>query len=361
MEIGWWGGPGSSGDEGEKPQRKPETGARPGTPAEPEAVTEPAEPEAVAEPAEPGAGEERRAAVRSIAKPSAKPSAKPVAKLVAKPRAVPTPGAPLRAAAPPAPEPAPAPESQSEPEALATVSYLPWAAPGVDVTAQSGVGRTAFRRPWVEPERELAERGFDDDAGPLATPPRFAEPGDWTEEYSDESDDDSEADEIEEFDPIALERALLKKLARRDLSVVEVEQFLEQNGLPAEQLEEWVERMQRLGYVDDLRLAEHVVDQLRRRKGLGASSIKQELSRRRIAPAIISEALGESDQDDERARAMELAVKRAGQLSSYDEATAERRLTGFLMRKGYGSGVVRDAVKAALAARKRPAGGVRFR
>ncbi|AMB58950.1 hypothetical protein AWU67_08830 [Microterricola viridarii] len=278
--------------------------------------------------------------------------------------AKPKPKRTLKAAQPAAPEPAseaqtePQPDSGSGSEPLATVSYLPWAAPGVDVTTTSGVGRTAFRRPWVEPERELAERGFDEDAGPLAVPPGFAEPGDWTEEYSDESD---YQDEAEEFDPAVLERALLKKLARRDLSIVEVEQFLEQNGLPAEELEEWVERMERLGYVDDLRLAENVVDQLRRRKGLGASSIKQELNRRRIAPAIISEALGESDQDDERARAMELAVKRAGQLSSYDDATAERRLTGFLMRKGYGSGVVRDAVKAALAARRRPAGGVRFR
>ncbi|KQW04152.1 hypothetical protein ASC66_16720 [Leifsonia sp. Root4] len=186
----------------------------------------------------------------------------------------------------------------------------------------------------------------------------MAEPGDWTAEYSDE-DDEEEAEA--EFDPAALENALIKKLARRDLSIAEAEQFLEQNGLPAEQLEEWIERNERLGYLDDVRLAENLVDQLRRRKGLGSSSIRQELSRRKINPIVISEALGESDRDDERARALELAVKRAGQLSSYDEATAERRLTGFLMRKGYPSGVVRDVVKTALAGRKRPSGGVRFR
>ncbi len=330
MEIGWWGGPGSSSDEGESSHSN-EQGARPGAPGE-------AAPEAEAQP-------QPQAEPRTTAQPRAKPRAKP--------RATPKPTLPV----------APAPEAQPEPGPLATVSYLPWAAPGVDVTAQSGVGRTAFRRPWVEPERELVERGFDEESGPLAVPPSFAEPGDWTAEYSDESDDNDNEndDEAEEFDPAALERALLKKLARRDLSVVEAEQFLEQNGLPAEQLEEWIERMVRLGYLDDLRLAENVVDQLRRRKGLGTSSIKQELNRRRVDPALISEALGESDQDDERARAMELAVKRAGQLGSYDDATAERRLTGFLMRKGYGSGLVRDAVKAALASRRRPAGGVRFR
>lgn len=232
---------------------------------------------------------------------------------------------------------------------LATVSYLPWAAPGVDVAASSAVESAAFRRPFVAPER-----GFDAEL-PART---VAEPGDWTAEYSDED----EVDAVEfEFDPAELDRALIKKLARRDLSMAEVEQFLEQNGLPAEELDEWTDRVSRLGYVDDVRLAENLVSQLRRRKGLGASSIRQELSKRKISPSVISDALGDSDQDDERARATELAIKRAGQLSSYDAATAERRLTGFLMRKGYGSGVVRDAVKVALAARTRPSGGVRFR
>ncbi|SDT02651.1 regulatory protein RecX [Microterricola viridarii] len=330
MEIGWWGGHGSSDDEGENTQIDAEPGGRPGTPDAEDA------------PATPAAATPAAATPAPVTPAAAKPMA-------AKPRAVRP-----RPAAPEVDEPAGEP---AEAEPLAKVSYLPWAAPGVDVTTESGMGSTAFRRPWVEPERELAERGFDASA-PVALPRQLAEPGDWTEEYSDEADDE---DEVEEFDPDALERALLKKLARRDMSIVEVEQFLEQNGLPAEQLEEWVERMVRLGYLDDLRLAENIIDQLRRRKGLGASSIKQELNRRRISPAVVSEALGESDQDEERARAMELAVKRAGQLSSYDDATAERRLTGFLMRKGYGSGVVRDAVKAALAARKRPTGGVRFR
>ncbi len=240
--------------------------------------------------------------------------------------------------------------------ALATVSYLPWATPGVDAEATSGIESTAFRRPFVAPER-----GFDDAPKLAAVSATFeaAEPGDWTAEYSDEEDEPEEEEEA--FDPAVLENALIKKLARRDLSQSEVEYFLEQNGLPVEQIDEWTERMIRLGYVDDLRLAENVADQLRRRKGLGVSSIKQELSRRKVSPQVIAEVVGESDQDDERARALALAVKRAGQLSSYDDATAERRLTGFLMRKGYGSGIVRDVVKEALASRKRPSGGVRFR
>ncbi|RZU65727.1 SOS response regulatory protein OraA/RecX [Microterricola gilva] len=327
MEIGWWGG----GAPGDNDRRDDENDGD----AE---VTQDAGADVPAE----------QPPARPVARPADTVTANTAVKTV-------TPLIALRSA-PPAP-PTPAAESPTEAPAdtpaerdaaLATVSYLPWAAPGIDVAASSGIESTAFRRPFVAPER-----GFDRDDDRAVV----AEPGDWTAEYSDEVEEEAEA----EFDPAALENALIKKLARRDLSIAEAEQFLEQNGLPAEQLEEWIERIERLGYLDDMRLAENLVDQLRRRKGLGSSSIRQELGRRKINPIVISEALGESDQDEERARALELAVKRAGQLSSYDEATAERRLTGFLMRKGYPSGVVRDAVKAALAGRKRPSGGVRFR
>lgn len=351
MEIGWWGG----GAPGDNEQRDEQSDGQRG-----------AENRGGDAAAIQGAGVET-SAEQSAARPAAGPAqpVKPV-KSVASAEPV-TPAKPLATlqsatATPPAPAGAAAETSAERDSSLATVSYLPWAAPGIDVAAASGIESTAFRRPFLAPERGFDSAGFDnagfDSAGfdSAGEPVVIAEPGDWTAEYSD---DEEEAEA--EFDPAALENALIKKLARRDLSIAEAEHFLEQNGLPAEQLEEWIERNERLGYLDDLRLADNLVDQLRRRKGLGSSSIRQELSRRKIDPIVISEALGESDQDDERARALELAVKRAGQLSSYDEATAERRLTGFLMRKGYPSGVVRDAVKTALAGRKRPSGGVRFR
>lgn len=351
MEIGWWGG-GAPGHNEQRDDEQRDIERR----------------DDVRRDDENGGGDAEANQGASVETPAEQPPARPVAgpvKPVESVKAVKSaqpvkPATPLATlpSAPPANPPASAgaaAETSAERDSsLATVSYLPWAAPGIDVAASSGIESTAFRRPFLAPERGFDRAGFDSDGEPVV----IAEPGDWTAEYSDE-DDEEEAEA--EFDPAALENALIKKLARRDLSIAEAEHFLEQNGLPAEQLEEWIERNERLGYLDDLRLAENLVDQLRRRKGLGSSSIRQELSRRKIDPIVISEALGESDQDDERARALELAVKRAGQLSSYDEATAERRLTGFLMRKGYPSGVVRDAVKTALAGRKRPSGGVRFR
>jgi SOS response regulatory protein OraA/RecX len=75
------------------------------------------------------------------------------------------------------------------------------------------------------------------------------------------------------------------------------------------------------------------------------------LRRRHIDQVHIDSALEQIDDDDEQSRATELAVKRAGQLSSYDLETAKRRLHGFLSRKGYNSSVVRAAIDEALSSR----------
>jgi len=97
------------------------------------------------------------------------------------------------------------------------------------------------------------------------------------------------------------------------------------------------------------------------RKGLGRQAIVAELRRRHIEQHVIDTALESLDVDDERDRAFQLAEKRAGQLSSYDRETAQRRLTAFLMRKGYSSGIVRDAVDAALGPARGNGSTVQFR
>ena len=94
-------------------------------------------------------------------------------------------------------------------------------------------------------------------------------------------------------------------------------------------------------------------------------AIVAELRRRGIDQVAIDAALDAAadDADDEFLRAIDLAEKRARALRGLDRATAERRLAGFLMRKGYGSGVVRIAVERALDGGPRTSGGrgtVRF-
>jgi regulatory protein len=154
------------------------------------------------------------------------------------------------------------------------------------------------------------------------------------------------------------ENVSLSALTRRGMSRWEMEKTLVSRDLDERVVQEELERLERVGLIDDAALAETYVRTQHERKGLGRAALMSELRRRHIPQESIDLALEQVDDDDEQSRATELAVKRAGQLSSYDQETAMRRLTGFLLRKGYSSSVVRNAVDAALRGRS---SGVRFR
>lgn len=124
-----------------------------------------------------------------------------------------------------------------------------------------------------------------------------------------------------------------------------------------------LDRLERVGLLDDRFLAETLIDSLRHRKGLGRAGVTAELRRRKLDPIAVEDALA-SVSDDEGERALEVAVKRAPQLRSLDAETARRRLSAYLMRKGYSGSVVSAAVSAALAPRdrlERPSRGPVFR
>lgn len=157
------------------------------------------------------------------------------------------------------------------------------------------------------------------------------------------------------------ERLSMRALSRKGVSESELRKMLAENDLDADVVEHEIERLTRVGLVDDVALATDLVDRLHDRKGLGRQGVVAELRRRGIDQAAIDAALDAAadDEDDEFVRAIELAQKRAGQLRGLDRATAERRLSGFLMRKGYNGGVVRIAVERALDGGGRPRGGPR--
>jgi regulatory protein len=149
----------------------------------------------------------------------------------------------------------------------------------------------------------------------------------------------------------------IHQLARRGMSRWELQQVLEKRGVTADVAGAELDRLERVGLLDDAALAVTLVYTQHTRKGLGRSAIAHELRRRHIEQEIIEDALSEIEDDDERERALELAHKRVGQLNSVDDDTAYRRLTGFLARKGYSSQIVRSAVESAMSTRR---SGVRF-
>lgn len=158
-------------------------------------------------------------------------------------------------------------------------------------------------------------------------------------------------DEEPEVAPDEIERIadrLVRRLGRKGLSIVEARESLLADGVPEVESEEIIERFERFGYLDDDRLAEQLVTALRDRKKLGRSALNGELRARKLGAESISRALAEVDGDDELATAMDAARSRVRQLATLDHDTAVRRLTGYLMRRGYGSGTVQNVIRELL-------------
>ncbi len=160
--------------------------------------------------------------------------------------------------------------------------------------------------------------------------------------------------------PKRTENVSMHALTKRGMSVAEMTTLLERREIEPDEVEAEIARLAGVGLLDDQALAENLVRTLQERKGLGRSAVSAELRRRKVDPIAIEQALDAIDTDDELERAIEVATKRAGQLSSYDPETAKRRLGAYLQRRGYSGSVFSAAMDAALRP-QRGSGGVQFR
>ena len=156
------------------------------------------------------------------------------------------------------------------------------------------------------------------------------------------------------------ENVSLHALSRRGVSSSEMASLLEARDLDPEVVADEVSRLEGVGLLNDRELAENLLETKQGRKGLGRGAVTSELRSRGIDASVIEEVLAETDDADEQARADEWAEKRASSLRGLDRATAERRLNGYLMRRGYRSDTVRRAVEKALPRGGSSRGGVRF-
>lgn len=232
-------------------------------------------------------------------------------------------------------------------ERLAPVTYLPWASPSPEESGDGGsaawrdgasdLEAASERHPAGRGRAKRAVRPFDEVEQPL--------PGSGRRLGAVVADPESETG-IERDERI--DRLIVSRLRRSSLSVAEVRATLAEHGLDDHEVEEWVERYARLGYLDDRRLAEQLVHSHGVRRGRGSGALLHELGRRGIDGDLARSALEALDPEVELEHASAIAERRARQLAGLDRAVAERRLTAFLLRRGYGGDVAREAVRAAL-------------
>lgn len=183
-------------------------------------------------------------------------------------------------------------------------------------------------------ETWLAAQGVDPGAAAGAPPP------DDAATLGPEADQEAVARKI-----------LLDQLTGQARSRSQLADRLAGKGVPDDVAERLLTRFEEVGLVDDEAFARSWVQSRQAGKGLARKALAQELRRKGIDDEVARVALDEVDPDDEVEAARVLVRRKLRSVARVDHATAVRRLTGMLARKGYSAGsafrVVREELDAA--------------
>lgn len=151
----------------------------------------------------------------------------------------------------------------------------------------------------------------------------------------------------------------VRLLARRARSSGELRRELVQLGHDPVDVDGVILEFESSLYLDDAGLARRVTESLRERKRASRVQIRMKLRERLLPEGAIEAALGDLDDDEEFELLTAAAADRARRLTSLDRQTAERRLLGYLARRGWsGERATRAAREALDAVNSR--GNVRF-
>lgn len=113
-------------------------------------------------------------------------------------------------------------------------------------------------------------------------------------------------------------------------------------------VDEVIDEFERSLYLDDVGLARAATEKLRESKRASRGQIRTKLRERQIRDDVIEAVLGELDDEQELELLRDAAAARAQKLQDLDRQTAERRLSGFLARRGWSGEQVSRVVREAL-------------
>lgn len=132
----------------------------------------------------------------------------------------------------------------------------------------------------------------------------------------------------------------LRWIAMRPRSIWETEFYLKRKEASPEQIEQIVNKLSMLGFLDDKRFAEAFVHDRRTLRSMSSRRLQLELKKKRVSSDVIDEVLTE-DETDESAMLREL-INRKRQQSKYRDD--ELKLMQYLARQGFGYGDIKDAL-----------------
>lgn len=148
--------------------------------------------------------------------------------------------------------------------------------------------------------------------------------------------------EARELGPVRA--AAYRLLAVRDRSSGELSERLCAR-FPQDQVEQVVQGLADDGYVDDAKLARHLASRFAEERGFGPARVKAELKRRKLPLEPVADLLAEQASGDTLKQAVRAAARRYLRTppATVDDRLL-RRMSGYLARRGFPPGAIRDIV-----------------
>ena len=116
-------------------------------------------------------------------------------------------------------------------------------------------------------------------------------------------------------------------------------------GIPDDVAERVLDRLAEVGLIDDEAYAQSFVASRHRHGGLGASALRQELTRKGVDAQTAASVVAVVDHDAEYQRARALLERRVDSAMANGVDAARRRLLGLLARRGYPADLAQRVVQ----------------
>ncbi|MEU3007705.1 recombination regulator RecX [Streptomyces sp. NPDC007020] len=163
------------------------------------------------------------------------------------------------------------------------------------------------------------------------------------------SSSSSRAGKEEPRDPVEQARNIcLRLLTGTPRTRQQLADALRKREIPDEAAEEVLARFEDVGLIDDAAFAGAWVESRHHGRGLARRALVRELRTKGVDSAVIDEAVGQLDSDQEEETARELVARKLRSTRGLDRDKRLRRLAGMLARKGYGEGMALRVVRQAL-------------
>ncbi|NLN77719.1 MAG: regulatory protein RecX [Armatimonadetes bacterium] len=137
--------------------------------------------------------------------------------------------------------------------------------------------------------------------------------------------------------------AALRLIGYRDRAEAEVRKRLRGNDFPENIVDEVIDRLYRMGLLDDAKFSRDWVKSRTASKPMGRMRLAWELRTKGVEPAVVEQALENIDAGDERTLALALARNRADKSDVCDRSFRDKTAS-FLRRRGFGWGIIANVL-----------------